>query len=265
MSVRSLIFLVFLFATLTSCENTPEKSTTTVTTPVYPESLTKVLEHHGGLDHWQAMNSLSYELVKPEGNEKQMIDLKSRAERIESTHFISGFDGEKYWVMADSTYEGDPKFYTNLMFYFYAMPFVLADPGIQYTSVEDLIFEGKRYPGIHISYEDNIGISPKDEYIIHYDPNTYEMSWLGYTVTYFNEKKEEGNSAAPSSYRWIRYNDWMEKNGIKLPQSLTWYSTKDGLPEEPKPSRKFTEIEISEEAFPRATFIVPYGANVVEE
>lgn len=261
MPVPHAVFLSLLFAFFISCENAPEKSIKAEPIPTYPENLTKVFQHHGGLDRWQLMNSLTYELVKPEGNEKQMVDLKSRAERIESTHFISGYDGEKYWIMADSTYEGDPKFYTNLMFYFYAMPFVLADPGIQYKSVDDLIFEGKQYPGVHISYQDHVGISPKDEYVIHYDPNTYEMAWLAYTVTYFNQEENRGS---PTNYRWIRYNDWIEMNGLKLPQSLTWYSTKDGLPEEPKPSRKFTEIEISEEVLPKATFVVPYGATVVE-
>ena len=34
------------------------------------------------------------------------------------------------------------------------MPFVLADEAIRYDTAEDLEFEGKFYPGIHISYND---------------------------------------------------------------------------------------------------------------
>ena len=49
--------------------------------------------------------------------------------------------------------KGIPKFYYNLMFYFYAMPFILADDGIVYEDVKPLDIEGKSYPGIKISYE----------------------------------------------------------------------------------------------------------------
>ena len=65
-----------------------------------------------------------------------------------------------------TAYEGNPKFYYNLMFYFYAMPFILADDGIKYTDAEPLVFEGKSYPGIKISYEAGVGESPEDEYVI---------------------------------------------------------------------------------------------------
>ena len=53
------------------------------------------------------------------------------------------------------------------MFYFYAMPFILADDGIIYEDVAALKFEGKSYPGIKISYESGVGESPEDEYILY--------------------------------------------------------------------------------------------------
>jgi len=117
--------------------------------------------------------------------------LKTRAERIEASSFTSGFDGQRYWVQADTSYKGNPKFYTNLMFYFYAMPFVLADSGINYTPVEPLVFQETKYPGFRISYGDGIGVSPEDEYFIHYHPETFEMAWLGYTVTFYSGKKSD--------------------------------------------------------------------------
>ena len=62
-----------------------------------------------------------------------------------------------------------------------------------------------------------IGTSPKDEYYIHYDPETFNMAWLGYTVTYRTGEDSD-------NIKWIRYNDWGDFNGLKLPQSISWYN-----------------------------------------
>ena len=124
-------------------------------------------------------------MPKPDGKETHTTNLYSRKDRIDASNFSMGFDGEQVWLLDENgNYKGDPVFYHNLIFYFYAMPFILADNGIVYGETEDLVFQGKRYPGIRISYEVGVGTSYKDEYFIHYDPETYQMTWLGYTVTY---------------------------------------------------------------------------------
>ena len=148
-----------------------------------------------------------------------------------------GFDGKEVWLdqeVADS-YKGDPSFYYNLYFYFYAMPFVLADNGIIYEKVADLTFEGIDYPGYKISYKANVGTSPDDNYIVYYNPKTYQMEWLKYTVTF--------KSKAPSdAFKIIRYNNWENVSGFILPKEITWYKKdKNGTPTEPaKPATEFT-------------------------
>jgi hypothetical protein len=219
--------------------------------------MVKVFDKHGGLDQWKKMKSMSYEIVKEEGNEKQEIDLQSRIEIITAATFESGWDGENYWAKADTSYKGNPIFYTNLMFYFYAMPFVLADEGIVFDKSEPLTFEGTSYPGFRISYGDEIGVSPEDEYFIHYNPNTFEMEWLGYTVTYYSGEKSD-------RIKWIRYDDWAEFNRLILPNSLSWYKTEDGEITELRNTRNFQNIIVSENAFPGKTFDMPEGAKVFE-
>ncbi len=142
-----------------------------------PVDITKVMDKHGGVGAWKAMKSMSYEIKRGEINEIQKIDLITRKERIEAPNFTTGHDGEKVWLKADTTYNGNAVFYHNLMFYFIAMPFVLSDDGINYGDREALSFEGIDYPGIRISYGDSIGYSPEDEYYIHYNPDTYQMEW----------------------------------------------------------------------------------------
>ena len=183
----------------------------------YPNELQKVFEAHGGLDKWQDMKTLVFELPK-EPREKHITDLRTRKDRIETTSFQMGYDGQNTWIAdPDKAYKGNPEFYHNLMFYFYAMPFVLADKGIFYETAENLEFEGKQYPGLAISYGEGVGTSPKDEYYIHYDPETFRMAWLGYTVTYRTGEDSD-------EVKWIRYDNWELFNGLLLPRSISWYS-----------------------------------------
>lgn len=204
------------------------------------------------------MKAMSYEIVKEGGNEKQSIDLLSRREVIEGSNFSSGFTGTEYWVKADTSYKGRPKFYTNLMFYFYAMPFVLADEGITYSETAPLEYKGESYPGLRISYGDGVGISPEDEYFLHYNAETHEMAWLGYTVTFFSGKKGDKRS-------YIRYDDWKDFNGLKLPNTATWFKVEDGKLIEPRNTRIFENVMVSETAFDDAKFAIPQGAKLVEK
>jgi hypothetical protein len=205
----------------------------------YPEVLTNVFDAHGGLTAWNSFKTLSFTMPKGETSETHATALKSRKETITSTEFSTGYDGTKIWLLDENdTYKGDAVFYHNLMFYFYAMPFVLADDGINYEETPALEFEGKSYPGIRMSYNDGVGNSPKDEYFLHYDPETFQMQWLGYTVTYRSGEKSE-------NVKWIRYNDWMDVSGVILPKSITWYTSEEKNIKAPRNTVLFEDVSLS--------------------
>lgn len=252
------LFLSAIYACKTEQQNTsPQSKVASDTSIDYPRELTKVFDQHGGMDLWNSFRTLSYEIVKDGDNEKQTIDLLSRHEVIEASTFRSGYNGKEYWVEADTTYKGNPKFYTNLNFYFFAMPFVLADQGISYTPTEPLVFEGTEYPGYQITYGDGIGISPQDQYFIHYDPKTFKMAWLGYTVTYFS-----GEPSAKIS--WIHYNQWENFKGVQLPTELTWYNVEEGQITTPRKTRNFTAVKLSKEISDPSIFDKTANARVIE-
>lgn len=254
------IFIILIVSVLIlSCEQSVSENTKSID---YPKNLQAVFEKHGGLEQWHKMNTLSYVINKDGQTEYQIIDLKNRRERIEGEDFKTGFDGQNYWLEADTSYKGNAIFYHNLMFYFYAMPFVLADEGIHYEVADTLVFDGQTNIGIRITYESNIGVSPDDEYILYYDTQTNQMSWLAYTVTYFNKENEE--QKAPK-YGWIRYDDWQEFNGLVLPNALTWYKTEDNKPIEVRNTRTFTEVKITEAKAEDSTFDKTDNAVIVEE
>ncbi len=257
---------------LISCKNeknTTEKESQETTVNVveevsetnhYPTELLTVFETHGGIGKWNEMQQLSYEMPEEDAKETHTVSLKDRRVKIDHNDWTIGFDGKDVWLLQNEpdTYKGNARFYHNLYFYFYAMPFVLGDDGITYEAVGPTQLGDATYEGIKISYEDGVGDSPKDEYILYYDPETHRMEWLGYTVTYRDNQKSD---------RWsfIKYEDWTNVEGLILPQTLVWYKTEDNKPtNEIRGEQKFENIQISKTALEDSLFQKPEAATVVE-
>lgn len=221
----------------------------------YPETINTIFEAHGGLENWRKQRTLSYVLPKPGNPEKHTIDLSKRFDKITSEDFDLGFDGNRPWVLEkDENYEGNVDFYHNLMFYFFAMPFVFADDGITYTPTEPIVFEGIQYPGVKISFDDGVGTSSKDEYFLHFNSQTKQMEWLGYTVTY-----RTGESS--DKVNWIRYNDWGTFGSLNLPNSISWYTVENGQLKAVRNTVKFEAIQLSSQAMPKEFYEKPEGAS----
>lgn len=262
------MILLALVVSAYACKNKTEtitnysEETLEVTTSIYPENISKIFEAHGGLEAWNTMTSLEFTMQKPEGNEITTTHLKNRKSLIEMPKHTIGFNGEDVWLKNKGTeeyklYGGNPRFYYNLMFYFYAMPFILADDGIIYQDAEPLVFEGVTYPGINISYENGIGESSDDEYVIYYNPDTYKMAWLGYTVTFFS--KEKGKEL-----HFRQYNNWQDVNGLLLPETIVSYGYENNKPTVAKGETKFINIKLTKEAPESDIFEVPAGAKIIE-
>lgn len=265
--MKKLLLLFLMLIVMSACKDkkveTPavdyQEEELDVTTSIYPESITKVFDAHGTLEAWKQMRTLEFSIEKTEGYEITTTDLKERYSLVEMPKHTIGFDGESVWIKGkDKTpYEGNPKFYYNLMFYFYAMPFVLADDGITYTEAEPLTFEGKTYPGIKISYEAGVGESPDDEYVLYYDKDTYKMVWLAYTVTYFsNEKSKE--------WHYIKYNEWQDVEGLMMPKTLTWYHVENNLPTTKKNEATFTNVMLTTDKMNLKMYMMPEGAEAIK-
>ena len=258
--------LVLALILVAACKTEPKKDTPesmvqmekTQEIMAYPENLARVFKAHGGLDTWKEIRTLSYEMPKSSGSEVHTIDLRSRKDRVDTGQISMGFDGTAVWLLdPDKTYQGDAGFYHNLMFYFYAMPFVLADKGIIYSKTEPLEYDGVSYPGIRISYKTGVGTSSKDEYFIHYDPETQKMAWLGYTVTYRTGEISD-------NVKWIRYDDWQTVDGLVLPKSVTWYNYEGRKILDARSNVPFEKVQVSTESMPNSFYQKPDNAVVVE-
>lgn len=256
--MKLIVTSLFGFIFLISCQHNQTEQSAVIDTINYPEDLQKIFSAHGDIDTWKKYQAMTYEIEKEDVNEKQFIDLNDRRERIEAGNVTMGYDGTNFWMEADTTFKGNPIFYKNLMFYFYAMPFVLADPGIIYTSVDPLVFDGQSFPGYRINYQSDVGVSPEDEYFLHYNPETFKMEWLGYTVTYFSKEKSK-------AVKWIRYDDWKSISGLQLPNSLAWYTLEENKPVELRNRVSFKNVNLSETPHANSVFEKTANAEIVTE
>lgn len=219
----------------------------------YFAPLYSVLQAHGGIEGWNEQQTLSFEL----GNEKHVIDLKSREIKITSSDYVMGNDNGTVWIKQDSTYfQGSPTFHHSLMFYFHTMPFVLADDGINYEEASDKEIMGTTYKGIHISFNEGVGDSPEDEYVMYYHPETKKMEWLAYTVTFRSQEKS-------NDFSMIHYKNWEETNGFLLPTELQWHTYENGEVGEARGEpRFFTDVSVSKDEMDDTYFDMPEGAEV---
>ncbi|MCL5128589.1 DUF6503 family protein [Algibacter sp. L4_22] len=266
--MRNILFL-FITISILSCKNETKNETVKSPEPSvekqvenkkhYPETLVKIFDAHGGLDTWNSMNSLTFAQVKEGGNDVTTTNLKNRKILVDMPKYAIGSNGKDIWLKnkGEEAYKGKPKFFYNLMFYFYSMPFILADDGIIYGDADPLVFEGKTYPGIKISYEYGVGESSGDEYVLYYNPETYKMEWLAYTVTYFSKEKSK-------DLHFRRYQNWQDVSGLQLPATMAGYATENNVPTKMSREDTFVNVKLSKEIPDATLFDVPEGATIAK-
>ena len=262
-SFKKYLFLFSIF-TVSACADKPTERQETAmedkNRPEYPALLQKALDAHGGSAVWQQFHTLQFDLTTTLGEEKkehQLIDLKSRKIIITGSHYTIGFDGEQVWVAPDKAAfpEMPPRFYHNLVFYFFAMPFVLADPGINYEDLGEREIEGKRYRALKISFQQGVGDADDDLYIAHFNPKTFQLELLLYTVTYFSGEKHE-------NYNALMYNEWQQVNGLMVPLVMTGHKYEADSIGEIRYRAEFSNVSFTEEDTDASAFEMPEGAEI---
>jgi len=149
------LLLLTIIISLIACENKPQfRETNIETEPEVTQSansshhipeISQVFAAHGGYDTWFDLKMLSYDM----GGNTTLVELQHRYIRTESEEQTVGFGGEKVWVYPASEDADQQKMRYNLMFYFYAFPFVAGDPGVNYEVLSPIILQSKVLDSYH--------------------------------------------------------------------------------------------------------------------
>ncbi len=226
-------------------------------TPKYPAFFEEVLQAHGGLDNWRQLEAMEYQLTNNDNTETHIIDLKNRKDLVKGKDYTIGFDGAQVWVSPNkAAYPGkSARFYHNLFFYFYAIPYVLADPGVSYQQLDDITIQDKKYRVIETSFGDGVGDTPEDKYRMLINPETKQMEWLLYTVTYFDGKPSDKFNA-------LKFEDYHEVNGLLFPKKLTGYKYENGQIGDARYSVTFDNLQLKKQQPDQKQFEKPENAEV---
>ncbi len=221
-----------------------------------PESFNKSLNQHGGLDLWRSYGKLAYDKISNGEMERHTVDLRNRKTLIQKdSTWTIGYDGNEVWVSpSKEAYPGrSARFYHNLHFYFFALPFVLADPGTNHEYLGEKTVDGETYEAIKVTYGEDIGDTPEDQYIMYYDKDTYLLSFINYSVTYYDKSRA-------TEYNALKFNGWQEVNGLTVPTGYTGYIWEDSTFGKERYQVSFENVKFEKEQPDSTLFAIPAGA-----
>ena len=222
------------------------------------DALDRAIAAHGGMDLWRSAGTLMFSVVRGESEATSIVDLGTRKARISAKDYEIGFDGEDVWIMPGlEAFPGSPSFYNGLDFYFFGMPFVLADPGTIREDLGRVTVGGQPYHAVRVSFEKDVGSSPEDHYVAHFDVESHQLRFLLYTVTY--------STGVPNEDYYVRaYDEWQDVQGLLVPLRSTSYAWNRELQEfGEKRSESVYRNVFMDTAPPNAMiFVAPEGAVV---
>ncbi len=197
------------------------------------QALAQALRAHGGLGTWRSYARLDYATKDfPLGanapfNFTQTTDLQSRRHLTHGKGFTSGKNEHNAWALPNNDALGlPPSFFESGNFYFVAMPFVFADPGVVSRGLGSKTFQDREYNLVAISYPAGIGDTPEDDYILYIDAQTHRLYMIDFVPT---SVEVNGNKPIEDLPRKaLVFDDWQNADGLLVPSQLTFYGWADG-------------------------------------
>ena len=231
------------------------------------DELEQSIDAHGGLDLFRSYGTLEYDqsfdltgIMNLQNH--QLIDLNSRNVLITSDDYRLGFDGQEAWIVPNAEALGiPPRFYASTPFYFFGLPFLFADPGVNAESLGTKELNGKEYNVVKFTYDQGVGDTPDDDYIAYFDKETNRLALATYIVTYpvlmqGKSKEELDRSAAV-------YEEWQEAGGLLVPKKISFYEwTDENLGGESHGTMVFENVSLMGKRPEPKEFTKPQGAQV---
>ncbi|MEQ6118477.1 DUF6503 family protein [Reichenbachiella sp. MALMAid0571] len=217
--MKSIIIILLVLGALAACQSPVKQHIPEKETKHFPETFEKGLAAHGGLDKWNTYGTLRFNEISGEDTVLHIIDLKNRNERMEKNgEYKIGFTADSISIYPDenSFPNKNPRFFHNLRFYFFSLPFVTADDGALQEELEPREMDGTTYNRVKITFRDGVGTASKDQYILWFDSESNILKMINFSVTYFNEANAE-------KYNAIVISKWGNTGGLKVPTEMIGY------------------------------------------
>jgi len=225
------------------------------------------IEFHGGLEKWYSNGPLAFRFdYRPKDGKRrntyQIVDTwssRARHQVLPDKKVEFGWTGEKAWIKpADAEDTMKARFWALTPYYFVAVPFVFADPGVILSDAGKQEFEGTTYDLIKVTFEEGTGDAPDDYYVVYFDPKTRRVAGLRYVVSYPGFFPEGGHSPE----KFMAYDGQQKVEGIVFSETYRTFKWKGDTHGE-----LVTEVTLSDVSFPDVKpgyFDVPKDAKELE-
>ena len=228
------------------------------------------IDAHGGLARWYGNGPLHFRYRYERGGDQPAIDTEqtvdtwsSRARHVvmpDSTASF-GWTGDVAWVQpAGAELPTNARFWSLTPYYFVAMPFVLADPGVNLALDRQMTAEGETYDLVRVTFDAGTGDAPDDYYVLLLDPATDRVGGVRYVVSYPGFFPEGG--ATPE--KLMLYDGAQTASGITLQEGFRSFAWTDDGVGEPAAQGTVSEVRFVPDA-PDDLFAMPADAAVQEE
>ncbi len=187
----------------------------------------RAIQAHGGLEAWYRAPTSSYTWeyanVGSDIRFRSFLVADNQTREVYHDLLLTGpfedpddvdarfaWDGSEAWMYPAEIERPNPRFWGISGYYFQQIPFVLADPGVNYEVLPEQELDGTTYAMVRAYFGPGVGESPGDSYTLYVHPETGMVDALRYTVSY-------GRDVEP---------------GADLPETLFYYEdhvTVDGL------------------------------------
>ena len=202
----------------------------------------EAIEAHGGLAAWYNAPTSSYAWeYSNEGSNirfKSVLVADNRTRHVyhdlvelgtpDNPQPIEGrfaWDGKDAWISPDTLQGPNPRFWATTGYYFESIPFILADPGLQYERLPDEMLDGQTYQLVKVGYDDGVGDSPGDTYTLYVHPETKQVFAIRYTVTYGRGRPAPDQTVRQTLFY---YEDYVTVDGLTVAQRFRGFNWEDG-------------------------------------
>ena len=200
----------------------------------------RAIEAHGGLEAWYRAPTSSYTWeyanTKIDLRFKSFLVVDNRSRRAYHDLLTTGtyddarpvdarfaWTGERAWMAPDSIERPNPRFWALSGFYFQQIPFVFADPGVNYEALPDDTLDGTPHDMVKLTFGENVGDAPDDVYTLYLDKTSGQVDAIRYAVTYGRDVEDE----ADLSETFFDYQDYVTVHGLTVPTRFKGYTYSD--------------------------------------
>ena len=227
------------------------------------------IEAHGSLARWYTNGPLRFRYTYERLDERPPLDTRQTVDPWSSRarHAVMpdssaqfGWTGETAWALPDTAaMPTNARFWALTPYYFVAMPFVLADPGVNLEEAGQMEAEGETYDLVHVTFDAGTGDAPDDYYYLMLDPETRRVGGVRYAVSYpgFMPKGEH----APE--RIMFYDGAQTADGITLQEGFRSFMWTDDGPGEAAAEGTVADVAFLPET-PDSLFAMPANAMAQE-